>query len=107
MSGQVKRLKFDCELRHSIETAIATNARQLTPAIIPGGSCDPCALVGAYSLVFLLKPVKVAMAASKLLACSRSVEALGSFPKMPQLHNAASRLDCDILRSAFAASTQP
>jgi hypothetical protein len=55
-------------------------------------------------VIFLLKLVKIEMAASKLLACPRSVEALG---KMPQLYNATSRLVSDTLRSAFDASTQP
>jgi hypothetical protein len=50
LSGQVKRLIFGCELRHPIETAIATNARQLPPTIIPGGRSNPCALIGAYAL---------------------------------------------------------
>jgi hypothetical protein len=46
MSGQLKRLKFDVNYVIASKV-IATNARQLTPTIIPGGSSNPCALIGA------------------------------------------------------------
>lgn len=56
---------------------------------------------------FFLKSAKIAMLASKLLACPHSVEALGSFPRMPQLYNATSRRDCDTPRSVLVVFAQP